>query len=199
MITAYLGFNGSGKTLSMCKEMTGYDTVFTNFNYIGRGFQKVCRRTDTDELIDLLLGYTGLIGVGTEKIVLGVDEAGLNFPARAWKGLSKKQAYLFAQHRKSGIDFLYTAQNAKMVDSMLRNNTAMSSYPRHFFGLFYETFYEGVEKTKDMFLYRNMWLGGRYYHLYNTLEVVESTKFYLGTLEVGKIDDWGVVFQKGGK
>jgi len=198
MIIGYFGFNGSGKTLSMNKALTEYDTVFSNFGYNGIPGQKICTLTTCEDLFDILQHYTDLIGVGREKIALAIDEAGLNFPARSWKNISKREAYLFAQHRKIGIDFLYTAQNAKMIDSILRNNTAMCCYPRHFFSLFWQAWYEGTERTKDLFLTRDIYWGSQYYKLYNTLEVVESTKFYTQTEEKGEID-WGNAFKMGVK
>lgn len=194
MIIGYLGFNGAGKTLAMSKSLLGYDTVFCNYGFKGSPGQKVCERMDCSQLFDLLRQYTDLVGVGRERIALAIDEAGLNFPARSWKNITKREAYLFAQHRKLGIDLVFTAQNFKMIDSILRNNTAMSSYPRHFFSLFWESWYEGVEKSRDMFLYRSLWWGSKYYHLYNTLEVVESTKFYEEGETSAKVGDWSEVF-----
>lgn len=194
MIIGYLGFNGAGKTLAMTKALLGYDTVFANYGFRGAPGQKVCQRVDCSTLFDVLRQYTDLVGVGTEKVALAIDEAGLNFPARAWKAITKREAYLFSQHRKMGIDLVYTAQNAKMIDSILRNNTAMSSYPRHFFGLFWESWYEGCERERDMFMYRSMWNGKRYYHYYDTLEVVASTKFYQEAEETPNIGDWHEVF-----
>ena len=193
MIIGYFGFNGSGKTLAMSKALTGYDTVFTNYGYEPQRGQKVCELADCEALFDVLKQYTELVGVGSEKVCLAIDEAGLNFPARSWKNISKREAYLFAQHRKLGIDLLYTAQNVKMVDSILRNNTALSSYPRHFFTIFYEAWYEGCDKSRDGFMYRSIWNGARYYGLYDTLEVVASTKFYEAG-ETVTINDWGEVF-----
>jgi hypothetical protein len=193
MIIGYFGFNGSGKTLALSKALTGYDTVFANYGYQAQKGQKVCELPDCEALFDILKQYTELVGVGSEKVALAIDEAGLNFPARSWKNISKREAYLFAQHRKLGIDLLYTAQNVKMVDSILRNNTALSSYPRHFFTLFYEAWYEGCEKARDGFMYRTLWNGARYYGLYDTLEVVASTKFYEDGVTV-TIKDWGEVF-----
>lgn len=196
MVIGWFGFNGSGKTLAMTKALLGYDTVFANYHFMGVVGQKVCCRVNTEELFDLLRQYRSLIGSGREKVALAIDEAGLNFPARSWRSISKREAYLFAQHRKMDIDLLYTAQNARMVDSILRNNTAMGVYPRHFFSLFWESFYEGVEKRRDMFLYRSVWLGNRYWSHYDTREIVESTKFYFDESE-GKcrpVEDWGEVF-----
>jgi hypothetical protein len=195
MIIGYMGFNGSGKTLAMTKSLLGYDTVFANFGYKGSPGQKVCQMVDTSSLFDILRQYMDLIGVQREKVALAIDEAGLNFPARSWKNITKREAFLFAQHRKLGIDLLYTAQNAKMVDSILRNNTAMSSYPRHFFGLFWESFYEGTDRDRDMFMYRSMWFGHKYYKYYDTLEIVESTKFYAAGESV-TVSDWKEVFRE---
>jgi hypothetical protein len=193
----------------MTKALTGYDTVFCNYGYVGSRGQKVCQRVDCSTLFDLLRQYNDLMRVLNEevakagkvpvheRIALSIDEAGLNFPARSWKSISKREAYLFAQHRKLGIDLIYTAQRPQMVDSILRNNTAMSSWPRHFFGLFYEAWYEGCEKEREMFMYRTMWMGGRYYRLYDTMEIVESTKFY-EEVEGGSVvvKDWGEVFHE---
>jgi hypothetical protein len=201
MIVGYFGFNGSGKTLGLSKALTGYDTVFCNYGYVGVPGQKVCQRVDCTALFDLLRQYNDLLRVeklvGVERVVLAIDEAGLNFPARAWKSISKREAYLFAQHRKMGIDLLYTSQNYRMIDSILRNNTAMCAYPRHFFSLFWESWYEGCEVQRDMFMYRSMWWGPRYYRLYDTMEIVASTKFYEEASGVGEtVKDWGEVFDE---
>lgn len=198
MIIGWFGFNGSGKTLSMAKALLGYDTVFCNFGYGGGAGQKICQQVDCSQLFDVLKQYVDLVGVGKEKIALAIDEAGLNFPARAWKNISKREAFLFAQHRKLGIDLLYTAQNFKMVDSILRNNTALCAYPRHFFSVFWESWYEGVERDRDMFMYRSLWNGTRYYGYYDTLEIVDSTKFYTEGDVVGRIEKWETVFKQKG-
>lgn len=198
MIIGWFGFNGSGKTLSMAKALLGYDTVFCNFGYKGAAGQKICQQVDCGQLFDVLKQYVDLVGVGKEKVALAIDEAGLNFPARSWKNITKREAFLFAQHRKLGIDLLYTAQNFKMIDSILRNNTAMCAYPRHFFGLFWESWYEGVERDRDMFMYRSMWNGRRYYAYYDTLEIVDSTKFYTEGDVVGSITEWQTVFKTKG-
>jgi hypothetical protein len=196
VIIAYFGFNGSGKTLAMTKALLGYDTVFANYSFAGARGQKVCQRVDCTALFDILRQYTEIVGVGHEKVALAIDEAGLNFPARSWKSISKREAFLFAQHRKLGIDLLYTAQNYRMVDSILRNNTAICAYPRHFFGMFWESWYEGCERDREMFLYRSIWSGRRYYRYYDTMEIVESTKFYEEGEAVGKITHWEEVFHE---
>lgn len=184
MVIGYFGFNGCGKTICLTRELTGYQTVFANFHYAAQPGQKVLYDVTCTDLFEGLRYYCAhreKLPNGKykpERICLAIDEAGLNFPARSWKSLSKQEAGLFAQHRKWGIDLLYTAQHFRMIDSILRNNTAMSGYPSHFFSVGWCKYYEGFERSKDMFQYLvTFWLPA-YYKCYNTMELVEATKFY---------------------
>ncbi len=194
MVIGYYGPNGSCKTLCMTREFTGYQTVFCNYHYQAQPYQKVCYDVECSDLFEKLRCYCAHRKVVNgryvpERICLGIDEAGLNFPARSWKSLSKSEAGLFAQHRKWGIDLLYTAQHFRMVDSILRNNTFLSGYPSHFFSVGWCKYYDGFERSKDAFQYLvTFWLPA-YFKMYNTLELVESTKFYFAATEGYDIDD----------
>lgn len=185
MIIGFFGFNGQGKSLGMVRELLHYDVVFANFAYIGKKGQEVYTGSDTKELFDSLRlwldkkGGISYIKKYHIRIVLAIDEAGLNFPARSWKNLSTTEAYLFAQHRKLGIDFLYTAQNSIMVDRILRYNTAIGIWMIKFFCIFFERFYQGTERKKENYMYPEFFLGFPYYKHYDTYEIVESTKFYI--------------------
>jgi hypothetical protein len=184
MIVGFFGFNGMGKTLSMVREMIHYDAIFCNFNYLARPKQKVFIGYDTDDLFKLMREYLDNVGGVSYikkhhlKICLAIDEAGLNFPARSWKALTKVEAYLFAQHRKLGIDFLYTAQNPIMIDKILRYNTAQGAWLTRFFFIIIESWYQGFDHKKDNFMFRVFYNARSYYKYYDTLEIVESTKIY---------------------
>jgi hypothetical protein len=184
MIYGYFGVNGRGKTLTMVKDLKYYDLVFVNFTFRGYPHQLVVQDFDDVRLFYKLkaildkYGSINLIKKGI-KICLAIDEAGLVFPARAFKNLSKEEMFLFSQHRKmGGMDFRYTAQNSIMVDKVLRYNTAYSIYPDHFFNIFWTLSYEGYDKKKENFSGIGFYLRTKkLVSLYSTMEVVESTKY----------------------
>jgi hypothetical protein len=184
MIYGYFGVNGRGKTLTLVKDLKYYDLVFVNFGFKGYAGQLVVQDYDDVRLFYKLkaildkFGSVNLIRKGV-KICLAIDEAGLVFPARAFKNLSKEEMFLFSQHRKlGGMDFRYTAQNPIMVDKVLRYNTAYSIYPDHFFNIFWTMSYEGYEKKKENFSGLGFYIRTKkLVDLYSTMEVVESTKY----------------------
>lgn len=185
MIYGIFGVNGAGKTLTMTKEITKYDIVFVNYNYKGTGKQLVIVEPDTQKLFYELIALVKHITVKRIlqehiKIALAIDEAGITFPAREWKKMSSEEAYLFAQHRKlGGMDFLYTAQNAFMIDRTLRVNTAVSVYPTHFFNIFFVRWYWSYRPAKQNLLYITTYIQTKSItSLYNTYEEVSSSKFY---------------------
>ena len=184
MIYAYFGLNGCGKTLTMVRDLSGYDIVFTNFLFKGYKKQLVIEDFDTVRLFYKMQKVIEKITVrkivkDRIRICLAIDEAGLTFPARSFKSLSKEEAFLFAQHRKmGGMDFRYTAQNAIMIDRILRYNTAVSIYPNHFFTFFWVVSYLGFQKKKENFQYRSFYIRrGAFANLYSTMEIVDSTKY----------------------
>lgn len=197
MVIAFIGKNGCGKTITMVREADSYGAVFCNFHFLPGPYQKVLYDVQTDDLFEKLRYYiaqrpvdpvTGGF-VKPQRITLAIDEGGLVFPARSWKKLSLHEAALFAQSRKLGIDFLYTAQSPKMVDSILRMNTALAGYPSHFFRWGWCRYYEGIEQKKDMLQYITSYWMPAYYRRYKTLEVVASTKFYFDAEDDKKTPD----------
>lgn len=185
MIYGLFGVNGSGKTMTLVHELTKYDIVFTNFNYSGIDTQLVVFDPNTQTLFYKMMALVKHFTVpyivkNHIKLALGIDEAGITFPARQFKAMSSEEAYLFSQHRKlGGLDFWYTSQNIYMVDRILRLNTAVSGYPFHFFGLFFCKWYMGLKKNKESFMYTTMFvLNKKLAKLYNTYEEVGSSKFY---------------------
>jgi hypothetical protein len=184
LIYAYYGLNGCGKTLTLVHDLHGYDIIFSNFNFKGYKGQLVVNDFDTVRLfykMQAIIEKLTIKRILTEhiKICLAIDEAGLTFPARSFKSLSKEEAFLFAQHRKmGGMDFRYTAQNAIMVDRILRFNTAIAIFPNHFWVFFWVVSYMGFAKKKDAFLYRTFYFRrNSFASLYSTMEIVESTKY----------------------
>lgn len=190
MIMGRFGFNGSGKTISMVRSlMTDYGVIFCNFGYkptldkAGLPRQLVVQCVETDELLIALEQYItsvgGIKGMKGKTVCLAIDEAGLAFPARSFKQLTKRELFLFAQHRKYHIDFQYTSQAPSMIDSILRANTAMAGFCWHFYGYGFVNWYAGVQKRKETKLWNTFYDLKPAYSHYDTFEIVDTTKSYL--------------------
>lgn len=185
MIIVFAGFNGSGKTISMVREMLPYDVVFANFAFAGRKDQELHISSEVDELFARLLSYIKRMGgvrairKMKKKVAFCVDEAGVDFSSRQFKAITRNTAYLFAQHRKLGIDFLMTAQNVQMLDRMLRLNVAITAYCGHFFMLGFQRWHSGISDKKESKLYQVVYWLPAYYKYYDTYEMVESTQFLM--------------------
>jgi hypothetical protein len=185
MIMAFSGFNGSGKTISLVRELLTYKVVFCNFNYKGRPDQKIFRGIDTDELFRMLREYIESIG-GIKyikenhiTIALAIDEGGLLYSSSFWKKMTRIEAYLFAQHRKLGIDFYYSTQNMGMINRTLRYNTACICFCWHFFFFGVQKWFVGFQKKKENKLYESYYFLPAYYKYYDTNEIIEATRFFI--------------------
>lgn len=194
MIIVFAGFNGSGKTISLCREMVTYDKVFCNFSYKGKNGQEVHVCGEVDELFRELLRFIRRMG-GVKairkaklKVAFCVDEAGVDFSSRSFKAITRNTAYLFAQHRKLGIDFLMTAQNVQMLDRMLRLNVAITAYCSHFFGFGLQRWFSGITEKKDARLYTVVYWLPAFYKYYDTYEIVESTQFLMEGAEMDELE-----------
>lgn len=185
MIIVFAGFNGSGKTISLVRELVPYDVIFANFMYLGKKGQEIYIDGEVDALFMRLLAFIERSG-GVKKmrkshlkVAFAIDEAGIDFSSRSFKALTKNTAYLFSQHRKLGIDFLMTAQNVQMLDRMLRLNVAITAYCSHFFLFGMQRWYSGISEKKEARLYTVFFWLPAYYKLYDDLEIVESTQFLM--------------------
>jgi len=112
MIEGIVGLPGYGKTLFLVKRLIEAKgagrTVYANFS---------SRKGRWDRL-----GWKSLID--HEDCVIGIDEAHMWFPARGYQNTTQNELGYFQQHRKAGVDLLWTAQNVARVDVALRELTA---------------------------------------------------------------------------
>lgn len=75
---------------------------------------------DVDEFGDVKHGGSGCERWG---VVVLLDEVGILMPARFWQDFPIDLIFELSQSRKSGVDFLYTAQDVEQVDAILRRLT----------------------------------------------------------------------------
>jgi hypothetical protein len=75
---------------------------------------------DRDEFGNIIHGRPGCERYG---VVVLLDEVGILMPARFWQDFPIDLIFELSQSRKSGVDFLYTAQDVEQVDAVLRRLT----------------------------------------------------------------------------
>lgn len=61
-----------------------------------------------------------------EDAFVAIDEAHMWFPARSWDKTTQKELGYFQQHRKAGLDLIWSAQDFSRVDVALRELTAFA-------------------------------------------------------------------------
>lgn len=131
MITAVVGFPGSGKSLLLglfaylgvikkplrfCHNdfthFQFYDKVYTNFSFQGS------YKLDFDEL-----GYADF-----KNCLILCDEIQLFADSRNFKNFGDNLKFFFSEHRKNKIDFIYATQNFDDVDKRIRSLTEQIFY-----------------------------------------------------------------------
>lgn len=122
MTEAFVGDIGSGKTLNMVKRLieimkTGRK-VITNtpisFEYKGKTFKSITIFNSDDFLKTF---------INSRYVTIGLDEAGIFFPASFWHKVSGEIIYKLAQTRHMGVDLLYTTQGFSHTIKRLRDLT----------------------------------------------------------------------------
>lgn len=110
MIEAFTGLPGAGKTYNMVRRAYQQHKqgrkVYANF---------------TCSFAERFTELTEIYAVKDALILL--DEAGIYLPAQAWKEIPFEFMREIRQHRKSGLDFWYTAQDLQDVCTALRRVT----------------------------------------------------------------------------
>jgi hypothetical protein len=154
MTEAFVGDIGSGKTLNMVKNLidimkTGR-TVITNtpisFEYKGKTFKSITIYNSADFL---------KVFINARYVTIGLDEAGIFFPATFWNKVSGEIIYKLAQTRHMGVDLLYTVQGFSHTIKRLRDLThyVVSCRRRKFILPFpHIGMYKDYDQKKDAFL-----------------------------------------------
>lgn len=74
--------------------------------------------------------------------IILMDEAGAYFNARKWSQVDEEDLVKFQQHRKDGLEIIYSSQNFDFVDKVIRQLTNMIYICHKIGNLFYTGLYE---------------------------------------------------------
>jgi len=200
MIVGIYGLAGAGKTLLLTRQVATYDVIVCNYKlneqyfYQVKGFGKNSKKVpkpifyvkDVEDFFKL--GYMDIMRKYSQEgkqVILAIDEAGLFFPAQTFREMPTSFMYLFAQHRKLGIDFYYTAQHTRQVNMLLRVNTMYSYAMYHIARLFYFATY-GMDKinVSKYLLWRGFFFARNIDYLrYDTKQMLEGADWYIRNTE----------------
>ena len=169
MICGFIGKMGSGKTLSMVREVCKYKaqgfTIYSNF-HLNFPYEPL----DFDELFNMAESQESL-----HNVVILLDEVHIMLDSRSsMKKSSKVISFWLNQSRKQGIKIFYTTQHLHQIDKRLRSAT-------DFF-----CFCDGIKylhKGKESFIVLNTltdgensrperFLGNKFFKYYDTNEVI---------------------------
>lgn len=170
MIEGFIGKMGSGKTLSMVRELVKYYkkgfTIYTNF-YVSFPHETI----DFDKIFKMAEEQTPL-----NNVVIALDEIHILLDSRSGMGNKQKTVtFWLNQTRKQGVKLLFTTQHMHQIDKRLRSGT-------DFF-----VFCDGLKYLKDgkeYFIVRNYltdgednreeyFIGNPFFKFYDTNEVVK--------------------------
>jgi len=192
MIVAVVGLAGSGKTLLMTREAALYNVIICNYKLNEKLFPKSTKIYYVKDVEDFFnLGYMDIATAEAAKkkrVILAIDEAGLFFPSTAFKKMPASFMYLFAQHRKLGVDLWYTAQSMRQVNTLLKVNTMITYDIGHIWKLFVYTVYDRDRvRKKGTIQWRGMfWAATLDERRYNTLEMLDGADWYIRSTEAVK-------------
>jgi hypothetical protein len=169
MICGFIGRMGSGKTLSMTRELYKYykkgHRIITNY---GVGFPH--ERINFEELYEAAETQEEM-----NNLVIALDEVHIVLDSRSgMSGVNKVITFWLNQTRKMGVKLFYTTQYLHQIDKRLRSGTDIF------------VFTNGVKvmkEGKEYFVVQNditdgennkkeIFIGNDYYKMYNTNEVV---------------------------
>ena len=173
MICGFIGKMGSGKTLSMTRELYKYylngHKIVSNY-----GLSFPHEKMNFEELYDSAEQQEEM-----NNIVIALDEVHIVLDSRSgMSGVSKVITFWLNQTRKMGVKLFYTTQYLHQVDKRLRSGTDIFVFTN---GMKIEK--NGVEyfivsnqitdtdKTKN-----EMFVGNEFFKLYDTNEVVNFVK-----------------------
>lgn len=192
MIAAVVGLAGSGKTMTLTRQCSTYDMIIANYRLHEQYFPKKTLIYYVKDVEDFFsLGYMDLASATAAKnkrVILAIDEAGLFFPSTAFKKMPSSFTYLFAQHRKLGVDLWYTAQSMRQVNTMLKVNTMLTYTMGHLLSLFYFSVWDRDYVNRKGAL---QWRGFYFARAidkkrYNTLEMLDGADWYIRSTEAVK-------------
>lgn len=188
MIAAIIGLAGSGKTLFLTRQIATYDMVICNYklNESLLKKQKILYVKDVEDFFGF--GYMDVArdeAKHGKHVILAIDEAGLFFPTQAFKKMPASFMYLFAQHRKLGVDMYYTAQSLRQVNTILRVNTMLTYEMAHLGPLFYFSVWDrDWVRRKGALQWRGMFVADNIDKTrYNTLEMLDGADWYIRSTE----------------
>jgi len=191
MIAAIVGLAGSGKTMTLTRQASTYDVIMCNYRLHEQYFPKATKIYYVKDVEDFFrLNYMDLaIAIAAQKrnnrVILAIDEAGLFFPSTAFKKMPSSFMYLFAQHRKLGVDMWYTAQSMRQVNALLKVNTMISYDMGHLWSFFYFSVWnKDYIQRKGALQWRGCyWARPTDKKRYNTLEMLDGADWYIRSTE----------------
>lgn len=144
MIYGITGKAGSGKTYFMVRLCKKYlqegRNVFCNvkineenLNLKAKKGKEIGKLYYWDNLNQFRKVHSGIILM---------DEAGAYFNSRKWSSLSEEDLVKFQQHRKDGLEIIYSAQNFDFVDKVIRQLTNLIYVCRKMGNLFWTSLYD---------------------------------------------------------
>lgn len=161
MILGVLGLPGGGKTYTMVRmirrDLRNGIRVFSNIKIDESKLDlKPKKGIPLGKLYywKHLHDFRGVFGGN-----IYVDEAGAYFNARNWQNISEEDLVKFMQHRKDGLNIIYSAQNFDHVDKMLRQLTAEVIEVHNFFArwFWYKRYYpENVNDRRESRQHKGM-------------------------------------------
>jgi len=189
MIAAIVGLAGSGKTALLTRQTSLYPMIIANYKLNEELFPdktKIYYVKDVEDFFSL--GYMELAtayAAQKKRVILAIDEAGLFFPSTAFKKMPSSFMYLFAQHRKLGVDMWYTAQSMRQVNTLLKVNTMLTYDVGHLWRLMYFSVWDrDYIRRKGALQWRGLyWLRGLDMKRYNTLEMLDGADWYIKSTE----------------
>lgn len=154
MIFGILGLPGGGKSYTMVrmikKDLEDGIRVFSNIKIDLRILKPQPRKGR--KLGELYYWHHLTDFRLVQKGNIYIDEAGAYFNARKWKEISDEDLVKFQQHRKDGLNIIYSTQNFDFVDKMLRQLTNEVIEVHNFFAnwFWYKRYYpEAVNDRRD--------------------------------------------------
>jgi hypothetical protein len=192
MIAAVVGLAGSGKTALLTRQCSTYDMIIANYRLHEQYFPKKTLIYYVKDVEDFFgLGYMDIASAAAAKkqrVILAIDEAGLFFPSTAFRKMPSSFMYLFAQHRKLGVDLWYTAQSMRQVNTLLKVNTMLTYDVGHLWHLMYFSVWDRDRpQRKGGLQWRGLyWLREIDMKRYNTLEMLDGADWYIRSTEAVK-------------